>query len=307
MAARNPVLRCLHHWPTRALCLFLVLLQAVSLNWYLIEHLGNNWAAIYAADVVVMAMFIVSFIMATHVMHSEKKIENLTFSDSKHQPMTYVTWIVYAAVLNIKVGVIFTQFSTDLEEIYFFGPNTCKTTLALSGLIFTTFLNTQHSVINGTRKTMIVTLTAMVMVDVLDGVDNLDPLFEKDVRDTFPPGLDDAMIVICCINFLLPTIPLLTLSLTRFGLHPLPLKLETLHKLALAYLVNLPIFTTRMFIWHGLSHGISIFALKNIIAMGIATFSVLEKWYVQEKEVKEECCNVEGGREAVDSHRTGSI
>ena len=270
------------------------------------EHLGNNWAAIYAADVVVMTMFVISFIMATLVMHNEKKIENLTFSDSRHQPMTYVAWIVYAVVLNIKVGVIFTEFSTDLDEVYFFGPNTCKTTLALSGLIFITFLNTQHSAMDGKRKALILTLTATVMVDVLDGVDNIDPLFDKAIRDTFPPGLDDAMIAICIINFLLPTIPLLTLSITRFGLHPLPEKLETLHKLSLAYIVNLPLFITRMITWHGLSQGISIFALKNIIAMGIATFEVLEKWYVQEQE-EEEFDNVERGREAIDNYRTSSI
>ena len=309
MVARNPVLRCLHHWPTRALCIVLTLLQAASLNWYLMEHLSYNWAAMYAADAVVIAMFIISFIMSTTVMHSEKKTENLSFSDSRHQPMTYVAWFVYAAVLDIKVGVIFSEFSTDLDEVYFFGPNTCKTTLALAGLIFITFLNTQHNAMGNNRKALILTLTATVLVDVLDGVDNIDPLFDKDVRDTFPPGLDNAMIAICCINFLLPTIPLVTLSVTRFGLHPLPEKLETLHKLLLAYLVNLPLFITRMITWHGLSQGISIFSLKNIIVMGVVTFEVLEKWYVEEeKEREEEEFNkIERGNKAIEHHRDSKI
>ena len=202
--------------------------------------------------------------------------------------MTYVAWVVYAVVLDIKVGVIFSEFSTDLDEEYFFGPNTCKTTLALAGLIFITFLNTQHNARDGQRKGLILELTATVLVDILDGVDNLDNLFEKDVRDTFPPGLDDAMIAVCCINFLLPTVPLLTLSFTRFGLHPLPENLEILHKLALAYLVNLPLLITRMITWHGLSQGISIFTLKNIIVISVVTFEVLEKWYVEEEKLNVE-------------------
>ena len=226
--------------------------------------------------------------MSTRVFHNEKRAGNLFFSDSKYQPLTFVAWLVYATVLDIKVGVIFASFSTNLDEDYFFGPNTCKTSIALAGLVFITFLNTQHDARHGDRRALILTLTATVLVDILDGVDNLDNLFEKDIRDTFPPGLDDAMIAICCINFLLPTIPLLTLSLTRFGLHPLPEKLETLHKLGVAYLVNLPLLITRMITWHGLAQGISIFTLKNIIVLGVVTFEVLEKWYVEEEKLKVE-------------------
>ena len=110
------------------------------------------------------------------------------------------------------------------------------------------------------------------------------------------------MIVVTCINFLLPTMPLLTLSLTRFGLKSLPRKLLLVHKLCLAYLVNLPLFTTRMITWHGLRHGISMFTLKNVVVMGVVTFDVLEKWYLEvdkttnagtDKEIIVKCKNEE--------------
>ena len=281
---RSPALRCLHHWPTRTMCITLTLLQAASLNWYLMDHLSYTWAAMYAADALVIALFIASFIMSTSVIRIEKHTENLTFSASKHQPLTYVAWIVYAIVLDVKVGVIFKLFSSELDEAFFFGANTCKTTIALAGLIFITFLNTQHDTSKDVkRKALVLVLTATVFVDILDGVDFVDSLFEKDVRDAYPPGLDDAMIIFLCINFLLPTIPLMTLSFTRFGLNPLPEKLELLHKLAIAYLVNLPLFVLRMITWHGLSQGISIFTLKNITVIGVTTFEVLEKWYIEEQ------------------------
>ena len=278
---RNPVLRCLHHWPTRILCLTLTLLQGAALNWYLMHHLSYTWAVMYAADAVVIAIFIASFLKATNVIREEKKLKHPAFSNSKHQPLTYVAWLVYAVILDIKVSVLFATFSTHLDEDFFFGPNTCKTVLAMAGLVFITFLHTQHDVRDGDRKVLVLTLTPTILVDLLDSVEYLDNLFDKDVRETFPPGLDDAMIAVCCINFLLPTIPLLTLSLTRFGLKPLPQKLLLLHKLSLAYLINLPLFTTRMITWHGLSHGISIFTLKNIVVMGVVTFEVLEKWYLE--------------------------
>ena len=281
------MLRCLHHWPTRILCVTLTLLQGASLNWLLMHHLSSTWAAMFVADAVVVAIFIASFHMATNVMRVEKKLKQPTFSDSRHQPLTYVGWFVYGTVLDIKVCVLFATFSTHLDEENFFGPNTCKTILSMAGLVFIAFLHTQHDVRDGDRKTLVFTLTPTTLLDLLDSVEYLDNLFEKDVRDTFPPGLDVAMIVVCCINFLLPTIPLLTLSLTRFGLKPLPRKLLLVHKLSLAYLVNLPLFTTRMITWHGLSHGISMFTLKNLVVMGVVTFDVLEKWYLEVEKLKD--------------------
>ena len=67
----------------------------------------------------------------------------------------------------------------------------------------------------------------------------------------------------------------------------LPERLELLHKLLVAYAVNLPMFVTRMITWHGLSQGISIFALKNLIAMGVTAFEVLEHRFTHSKTKKE--------------------
>ncbi|XP_052819409.1 uncharacterized protein LOC128245324 [Mya arenaria] len=276
MSDRHPAVRCLHHWPTRTLCLFLILIQAASLNWYLMDNLSFTWAAVYAADAVVITLFIASFFMATSNIHHEKHSNDPPFASASHLPLSYISWFAYAVLLDIKVVMVFTKFSTDLDEDSFFGPNTMKTSLALAGLVFLTFLPTQHDATAGHRRQIITTLTATVIFDILDGVDNLENLFDKDVRDSYPPGLDDAIIGICCVNFLLPTVPLFTLAKTRFGLTKLPERLEILHKVAIAYLVNLPLFITRMVTWHGLSAGISIFLLKNVIAIGVVTFDLVE-------------------------------
>ncbi|XP_060558496.1 uncharacterized protein LOC132718784 [Ruditapes philippinarum] len=279
----NQAKRCLHHWPTRTLCVFLLILQAVCMNWYLMSNLSNTWAAIYSADAVVIALFALSFMMASRNMNIEKHSQSLTFSDVKHLPLTYIAWFVYTVIMDVKIIVIFSTFSTDLDEDSFFGPNTLKTTIALTGIVFITYLPTLNDIQHGHRKDIIITLTSTVVFDILDGVDNLENLFEKDVRDTYPPGLDDAIIAVCCINFLLPTVPLFTLAKTKFGIKKLPFKLELLHKFAIAYLINLPLFITRMITWHGLSQGISIFLLKNIMAMGVVTFEVGEKLIFSKK------------------------
>jgi hypothetical protein len=265
------------------MCVFLLILQAVCMNWYLMSNLSNTWAAIYGADAVVIALFALSFMMASRNMNIEKHSQGLSFSDLQHLPLTYIAWLVYTVIMDIKIIVIFSTFSTNLDEAFFFGPNTLKTTIALTGIVFITYLPTLNDIQHGHRKDIIITLTSTVVFDILDGVDNLENLFDKDIRDTYPPGLDDAIIAVCCINFLLPTVPLFTLAKTKFGIKKLPFKLELLHKFAIAYLINLPLFITRMITWHGLSQGISIFLLKNIMAMGVVTFEVCEKLVFSKK------------------------
>ncbi|KAL4231247.1 hypothetical protein ACF0H5_008829 [Mactra antiquata] len=283
MGGRSPTARCMHHWPTRSLCLSMVILQAISINWYLMSNLTYTWAAIYGADLVVVALFVFAFLMASSNIRLQKHSNQLSPVVLHHTPFTYIAWAVYALVLDIKLGVIFANFSTDLDEDSFFGPNTLKTSIALAGIVFLTFLPTNHDVKEGHRKTLIVSLTSTVIFDILDGVDTLDSLFEKETRDAMLPGMADAIIVIICINFLLPTVPLFTLAKTQFGLSKLPERLELLHKFGIAFIINLPLFVIRMITWHGLSQGISIFLLKNIIAMGVVTFELLEHFCVTHK------------------------
>lgn len=278
---RNAMLRFVHHWPTRIICVAIIMLQSASINWYLMYYIDYTWAAVFAGDVVVIILFAGAIWKSARSINDQKHTHNLTASDVKHLPLTYISWFVYSILISIKIGVIFTTISTDLDEDDFFGPNTLKTSLALSAIIFVSFLSTQHDCREGMRKNIVSSLTVTVIFDILDGVDNLENLFDKDVRDSFPPGLADTIIGICCINFILPTIPLFTLAFVKFGLRKMPKRFEVLHKLLIAYAVNLPMFITRMITWHGLSQGISIFVLKNLIAMGITAFEMLEDCLVR--------------------------
>ena len=276
--ARNVWLKVIRHWPTRILCLFVVIVQAGFLDYYLVAHLGDVWAAIIAADTLVVGVFIAAMVLAHRSIVKEKqKGPDLTFEDSDPLPLSYASWFLYAVVLNVKMAVIFKLFAHDLKLHAFFGENTLKTSIALDGLVFVTFLTTQHHAAPGTiRRTAIEELTATVMFDVLDGVDSLDILLENESRERLPESMHDAIIAICCLTFLLPTLTFITLSVTRFGLKESGERLIRLSKLSVGYLINLPLLIIRLVLWHGLSEGVSIFALKNVIILGLTTFELLE-------------------------------
>lgn len=66
--------------------------------------------------------------------------------------------------------------------------------------------------------------------DVALQVEAIDVLFDKKARASFSDGIPVALMVIACINLLLPTIPFVTLSLTGFGQKRLSNVLVSAHK-----------------------------------------------------------------------------
>ncbi|KAK0048496.1 hypothetical protein Bpfe_022111 [Biomphalaria pfeifferi] len=78
------------------------------------------------------------------------------------------------------------------------------------------------------------------------------------------------------MNLLWPTVPLITLSRTHFGLDKPQRPMMLLHRILVVLVVNLPNLLTRMVLWHGMSLDISPFTLKNIILIGIAMYEFYE-------------------------------
>jgi hypothetical protein len=187
------------------------------------------------------------------------------------------SWLIYAVIVASKSGIIFVDFADDLDENNFFGPNTLKTTLALTGVIFLLHISSLHNAKPGSkRRAYIDELSGTVIFDIMDCVDSMEPLFIKENREAFPPALVDAIVAIACLNFVIPTIPLLTLFYSRFGHAMLSRRLVMIHKILLAFIINLPLLIMRMILWHGLNHGISIFSLKNVTVISIISYDFYE-------------------------------
>jgi len=279
------------------------------LDYYLVTYKSKDWLICIAADAVVAIVFVMCFYFSyKHLKHAKTwGMDKVTETDSGTLPMSPITWFVYATLLSIKVGICFKDFVYLLDESTFFGPNTLKTSIAIGGVIFLLLLSTNHDAKPGSpRRKYIEELTGTVMFDILDCVDSMEILFDKEERDTFPKGMGDAIIAIALINFFLPTIPLLTLSKTKYGQAKLSHKLVVIHKICLAFLVNLPLLITRMVLWHGLSRGVSIFSLKNIIVIGMISFDLYETLEGEEKEDKVEMTDKGSSEEQAARNNTDS-
>ncbi|XP_033732603.1 uncharacterized protein LOC117322015 [Pecten maximus] len=269
--------RTVKHLPTRLVCVLVLLLQAAALDYYLVTYKNLNWAGWAAADIVVLILLAISFYFGYRFHSREKSGKNDNEDLEIHTRVGVVTWFVYASVLCFKVAYAFKDFSHKLDEDSFFGENTLKTTVALAGIVFLILLTTLHDAKPGShRRKYIDELTGTVIFDILDCVDSMEILFDEEARANILPSLDDTIIGIACVNFLLPTIPLITLAKTNFGHKKLSEKMVILHKVLLAFIVNLPLLITRMIVWHGMSHGISIFSLKNIIVIGMVSYDLYE-------------------------------
>ncbi|XP_048778083.1 uncharacterized protein LOC125681867 [Ostrea edulis] len=276
----NCFIRCcrvVKHLPVRVICILVFILQTSVVDYYLVEHKGNTYFWFLVADVIVFCLFVASFIVSYQNL---KKSNTADANSTKEKVVGWLgvaSWSIYAVIVASKSGIIFIDFADDLDESNFFGPNTLKTALALTGVVFLLHLSSLHDAKPGSeRRAYIDELAGTVIFDVMDCVDSMEPLFIKEDRESFPPGLIEAIVAIACLNFVIPTIPLLTLSHSKFGHAMLPRRLVMIHKILLAYIINLPLLIMRMILWHGLNHGVSIFSLKNVIVIGVITYDFYE-------------------------------
>lgn len=269
----------MYHIPIRILCLIIVLIQGVVLDYYLVEHKNIYWYSWIIADIAVIFVFVMAFIISyRHLLLAKSAVMKNTTIQTGSLPLGYFAWFVYAALLASRVAIIFRDFAWKLNEEDFFGPNTLKINISMAAFVFLLLLLSHHDAeIGSERKERIMEISGTVVFDVLDSVDALDILFDKEAIDDFPVHMDTAIIVIACINLLLPTLPLMTLSQTHFGHKIIPKEIAMLHKMMIVFLVNMPLLTIRLLLWNVLSNNISIFPVKNLIIIFLVFHDLYEK------------------------------
>ncbi|XP_045164167.2 uncharacterized protein LOC123528478 [Mercenaria mercenaria] len=280
--------------PTRILCLVLLLLQGVVLDYYLVKHKNKYWASWIVADIAVIVVFVTAFIISyRHLQVAKDAVVKNTPVQTGALPLGYLAWFVYSGFLATRVAIIFKDFAFQLKEEDFFGPNTLKINISLAAFVFMLLLLCHHDAeVDSERKHVIVELTGTVVFDVLDSVDVLDILFDKEAIEDFTAHMDTAIIVIACINLVLPTLPLMTLSRMHYGHRRAPREISMLHKLLLVFLVNLPLLIIRLLLWHLLSKDISIFPMKNVVVIFLVFHDLYEKR--REELDREEMMEVDG-------------
>jgi len=284
----------MYHIPIRIMCLFIVLIQGVVLDYYLVEHKNIIWYSWIVADIAIIFVFIVAFIISyRHLIVAKSACMENTPVQTGALPLGYFAWFVYTVLLASRVAIIFRDFAWKLKEEDFFGPNTLKITISMSAFVFLLLLLSHHDAdIDSERKQKITEIAGTVVFDVLDSVDVLDIMFDKSAIDDFPVYMDTAIIIVACINLLLPTLPLMTLSQAHFGQKLVPKEIAMLHKMMIVFLVNMPLLTIRLILWHVLGKDISIFPVKNLIVIFLVFHDIYEKQ--REKVERHDRCKRDG-------------
>ncbi|XP_067684202.1 transmembrane protein 121B-like [Haliotis asinina] len=259
--------------PARIFCILLLFTQGGILDYFMAKYQTQaSWAWI-TFDLVNVGIFIASFIISRRHLALQKA------GDEKTEAFTmgWLAWLVYSVSLVARMAIACNKFSFKLSEDTFFGPNTFKTSLALASCVFILLLMSHHDAPPASeRRRYIEELTGTVVFDVLDTVDVLEVMFDKSSRDMFLPGLQQIILAVAGLNLIIPTVPLITLSLTNFGYKKMPKRLVALHKLLVVLVVNVPNLLVRLVLWHGFSVGISPFMLKNLILICIVMYEFYE-------------------------------
>ncbi|XP_013419714.1 transmembrane protein 121B-like [Lingula anatina] len=263
---------------TRIVSILLVLLQGGILDTLLYLHYGGNWFCWFVADAVSAILFAVAFVVA--VEHYRKTKNNRRESESHlcHGralgllPLGYVAWFTYSGLVVPRVVLIFKHIAAGLDEDDILGPNFLKTALALTAPIFLLMVLSQHNKRQTLeRRHYIQTLVAAVPFDILDSVEFLEILFVQESRLVLPFFLENLIIAFPCINFIIPGFCFVVLSHSFYGERPLSGGFQFIYTLSHILLVNVPFLAIRIYLWHLLSHDISVFFIKNImmICLGV--------------------------------------
>ncbi|XP_005095376.1 uncharacterized protein LOC101846570 [Aplysia californica] len=273
----DPLVRCCdltHGVPAAVFCILLFMLQAAVMDYYLIYHLNSFHLLWTAADLLNLVLLIACVYLSNVSLERQKVDEHATYFS-----IAWVSWLLINGVLSAKTIVIFVATGDEIEEEEptFFGPNTMKTTIALSSCIFLLLLTTQHDAPLGSdRRRYIEELTGTVVFDLLDTVDILEILFDKETVYIMWQGLEEGVFVVAAFNLIIPALPLFTLSWTKFGRDKLRKKMVYIHRLLVVLMVNVPNLLVRMILWHGFSVGITAFSLKNVILISLTLYEFYE-------------------------------
>ncbi len=224
------------------------------------------------ADIAILGVFtfacLKSFRFLRMTEHERDKEQRIVELESKRAelPMGWISWLIYSIFLAIRVTLLFLDVVQHLDEADFFGPNTLKTTVAAAGIIFLLLVSTHHDAPHGSSRLAFIKGVAHgSTMDILDTTAILEILFVQDSHVFLTFEMHKTIIAIAFVNLILPTIPLLVLSHTRFGRDDMTTTLKVAQTLVYMFLVNVPLFIIRLILWHVRNQNISVFIVKNVL------------------------------------------
>ena len=285
----------------KVLCILLLLLQGGVLDYYLVkESKSSSYLGFITTDVLVLIIWlIVVFIAKTRfdiwmkLQHPNcpkfklrwRSRRNDDQVDARYRedypdelPYAFVAWLAYTSITLVpEVAVIFKNYADKLEDVKIYGQNILKGALCITPILFLLLVNSHHNAKpHSTRKWYVDKLTGGVTLDLMDSIDFLEILFLNDFVINLPKALENAIIAFACINFFLPTLALLELSVNKFDGQVRPVSFQVLYSLSYIILVNVPFFVIRLVLWFVYNQDVSVFIAKNIIMTFIYVMDIRE-------------------------------
>jgi len=266
---------------SKVVCIALLVFQGGILEIYLVKEHNTRWSAFAVADILVICVWIFSFVAARRFFQ-QKKDEIDAGKDPEdfpdELPLAFFAWLFYAALLTPRVAILFSgEGSTRLKETDFLGPNTLKAGVACTPLIFILLVYAHHDAKPHTiRKYYLQGLTGTVAFDIFDSLDLLEFLFLDREEHRFPKSLTNAVLAFACINFFLPTLALFELKLNSFNGQVSSLSFKLLYSMSFVFLVNIPNLIIRSVLWHKYNTDVSVLLMKNVICIVLGVVEIME-------------------------------
>lgn len=278
------------------LLLFVQVLQGASLNYYFIKQFEEYFTTyfLFILDFLCSCVFGGTFYLSyVHFTRPGKHIQssssssslgvrrNFTSSVKKSfpestygvLPLSYVSWLIYVAVLISKLSIIFgTDIVFHLASDYpshAYTSQIFQVSVALSSIVFMLLVEGHNWHKKSSECYSYVTAVCKKTgIEIFDSVEMLQFVITTD--HLWKP-IENAVFVLATVNFVLPALSLYALSISDFGRNVtrrcLPLRI--IHSVARLLLIDIPFFAVRLHVLI-VNKQISAFMMKNLFYILLA-------------------------------------
>ncbi|EEC05820.1 conserved hypothetical protein, partial [Ixodes scapularis] len=258
--------------------LVVLVFQGSTLDFYLIRSNEGSvaWYFWFLADFLSgeFSRAIQSWVPCPPAFVQAQREEDAPQEDCPHPvwgrfPLCYVSWLLYSLLLVAKVVLLFRlDVAQLLEENARYGVQFLKAVVAAAAVVFLLLVEGHHDAASQSeQRTYLRSLSTGTTFELLDSVTFLGLLFPNETHLTLTYPLENAVLALACVNFVLPGLALFKLSQCEYGLRPRPLGLKLLYKLLHLSLVNVPYLAIRVYLWGFFGHDVSLFIVKNLLGI----------------------------------------
>lgn len=298
----NPVWHCL----CRKICVFIIvatvmalvlLVQGSILNYYIIKEYSTSVSAyfFFSADIFLFFTLLGALTHAYMYLsasdtrgdvsdqgraygYSPQHLFGRMFPTSRLGvlPLSYVSWLFYAATLVSKVLVIFTsEIPNKLLNDEVFHPGLLLGTIGASATIFILLVSVHSWAPRASlRRTYVATLCVERVYYTCLAVILLELLFPNKTRLMLTVGLKTEILCFCSLIFILPTFSVYILSLSDLIFARLSLPLDIVYHAISLCLIDIPCLVVSLDIWTSLGY-IGIFIFMMLILLIVYRLSAI--------------------------------